>query len=75
MMETCRDKSLETGAFGNAAARKRKVTAEAAGWSHLLRFELRKNVLRGEMIRLQDYAARHPSHWQPKDRFEISLQP
>jgi hypothetical protein len=26
-------------------------------------------------IRLQDYAARSPSHWQTKDRFEISLQP
>jgi hypothetical protein len=42
---------------------------------HYVRFELHATVLRGEMIRLQDYAARSPSHWLVKDRFEISLQP
>ena len=42
---------------------------------HYVRFELRGNTFSGEMIRLQDYAARHPSHWLPQDRFEISLQP
>jgi acid phosphatase type 7 len=42
---------------------------------HYVRFELSGNALRGEMIRLTDYAARNPSHWLVKDRFEISLQP
>jgi hypothetical protein len=42
---------------------------------HYLRFELRGSTLSCEMIRLQDYAARSPSHWQTKDRFEITLQP
>jgi hypothetical protein len=42
---------------------------------HYVRFELRGVSFSGEMIRLQDYAARSPSHWQTKDRFEISLQP
>jgi acid phosphatase type 7 len=42
---------------------------------HYVRFELRGNTLNCEMIRLQDYAAHSPSHWSPKDRFEISLQP
>lgn len=42
---------------------------------HYVRFELLGNTLSGEMIRLQDYAARNPSHWLAKDRFEISLQP
>jgi hypothetical protein len=42
---------------------------------HYVRFELREASLSGEMIRLQDYAARSPSHWQSKDRFQISLQP
>jgi acid phosphatase type 7 len=42
---------------------------------HYVRFELHGTVLSGEMIRLQDYAARSPSHWSPADRFEISLQP
>jgi hypothetical protein len=36
---------------------------------------LQGKTLRGEMIRLQDYTARVPSHWLSKDRFEISLQP
>jgi acid phosphatase type 7 len=42
---------------------------------HYVRFELRGRILSGEMIRLQDYAARSPSHWQTQDRFEISLRP
>jgi calcineurin-like phosphoesterase family protein len=42
---------------------------------HYVRFELRAATLSCEMIRLQDYAARKPSHWLLKDRFEISLQP
>jgi hypothetical protein len=42
---------------------------------HYVRFKLHGTALSGEMIRLQDYAARSPSHWSIKDRFEISLQP
>jgi hypothetical protein len=42
---------------------------------HYVRFELHADTLRGEMIRLQDYAAAKPTHWKTKDRFEISLQP
>jgi hypothetical protein len=42
---------------------------------HYVRFELRGTTFSGEMLRLQDYAARSPSHWQIKDRFEITLQP
>jgi acid phosphatase type 7 len=42
---------------------------------HYVRFELRGASFSGEMIRLQDYAARSPSHWSSKDRFEITLQP
>jgi acid phosphatase type 7 len=42
---------------------------------HYVRLELRGTTLSGEMIRLQDYAAGHPSHWLPKDRFEITLRP
>jgi hypothetical protein len=42
---------------------------------HYVRFELRGSTLSGEMIRLQDYAARSPSHWHSKDRFEITLPP
>jgi acid phosphatase type 7 len=42
---------------------------------HYVRFELRGATFSGEMIRLQDYAARSPSSWRSKDRFEITLQP
>jgi acid phosphatase type 7 len=42
---------------------------------HYVRFELRGARFSGEMIRLQDYASGNPSHWQIKDRFEISLLP
>ena len=42
---------------------------------HYVRFELRGKTLSGEMIRLQDFSVHSPSHWQTKDRFEISLQP
>jgi acid phosphatase type 7 len=42
---------------------------------HYVRCELRGAALSCEMIRLQDYAVRSPSHWSTKDRFEISLQP
>lgn len=42
---------------------------------HYVRFELHGTSFSGEMIRLRDYAARSPSHWQVKDRFEVSLQP
>jgi hypothetical protein len=42
---------------------------------HYVRFELRQKTLSGEMIRLQDYTASSPAHWQTQDRFEISLQP
>jgi hypothetical protein len=42
---------------------------------HFVRFELRGAVFSGEMIRLQDFSARRPARWLPKDRFEITLQP
>lgn len=42
---------------------------------HYVRFELHGAILSGEMIRLQDPAARSPSRWRIKDRFEISLRP
>jgi hypothetical protein len=42
---------------------------------HYVRCELSGQTLSCEMIRLQDYAAHRPSHWQIKDRFGISLQP
>jgi acid phosphatase type 7 len=42
---------------------------------HYVRFELRGQVLTGEMIRLNDYAAAQPKQWQTRDRFEISLRP
>jgi hypothetical protein len=42
---------------------------------HYVRFELRGQILSGEMIRLEDYAAAVPKRWQTRDRFEISLQP
>jgi acid phosphatase type 7 len=42
---------------------------------HYVRFELSGTIFSGEMIRLQDYASRSPSHWRTRDRFEISLQP
>jgi acid phosphatase type 7 len=42
---------------------------------HYVRFELRAGALKGEMIRLQDYANPKPAHWKVRDRFEISLQP
>jgi acid phosphatase type 7 len=42
---------------------------------HYVRFELRGTTIRCEMIRLQDYAARRPSHWSSADRFELTLQP
>jgi acid phosphatase type 7 len=42
---------------------------------HYVRFELRRQTLKGEMIRLNDFAAAAPKQWQTRDRFEISLQP
>jgi hypothetical protein len=42
---------------------------------HYVRFELRGQRLRGEMVRLEDPSAAKPAHFQVKDRFEISLQP
>lgn len=42
---------------------------------HYVRCELLARALSCGMIRLKDYAARKPSHWQVNDRFEISLQP
>jgi acid phosphatase type 7 len=42
---------------------------------HYVRFELRGQILTGEMIRLNDFAAAAPKEWQTRDRFEISLQP
>lgn len=42
---------------------------------HYVRFELHADTLRGEMIRLEDYAAVKPTQWKTRDRFEISLQP
>jgi calcineurin-like phosphoesterase family protein len=42
---------------------------------HYVRFELRGNTLKGEMIRLEDSAALEPAQWKTRDRFEISLRP
>jgi acid phosphatase type 7 len=42
---------------------------------HYVRFELRGQTLKGEMIRLNDFAAAAPGQWQTRDRFEVSLQP
>jgi hypothetical protein len=42
---------------------------------HYVRFELRGQVFRGAMIRLENYGAAEPARWQTKDRFEITLQP
>jgi hypothetical protein len=42
---------------------------------HYVRFELRSGKLKGEMIRLEDYAAAGPTQWKSTDRFEISLLP
>jgi acid phosphatase type 7 len=42
---------------------------------HYVRFELHDQVLKGEMVRLNDFAAAHPSQWQTRDRFEINLRP
>jgi acid phosphatase type 7 len=41
---------------------------------HYVRFELHEGKLKGEMIRLEDYAAATP-RWKSRDRFEISLRP
>jgi acid phosphatase type 7 len=42
---------------------------------HYVRFELHAQVMKGEMIRLNDYTAAHPKQWQTRDRFEINLRP
>jgi hypothetical protein len=42
---------------------------------HYVRFELRGKTLKGEMIRLEDYASLKPAQWKIRDRFEITLQP
>lgn len=42
---------------------------------HYVRFELHAATLRGDMIRLEDYAKPKPAQWKSRDRFEISLRP
>jgi hypothetical protein len=42
---------------------------------HYVRFELHLGTLKGEMIRLEDYASLKPGRWKVRDRFEISLRP
>jgi acid phosphatase type 7 len=42
---------------------------------HYIRFELRGETLRGEMIRLGDSEAAHPGQWEVRDRFELSPPP
>jgi hypothetical protein len=42
---------------------------------HYVRFKLHAATLKGEMIRLEDYANLKPVQWKAKDRFEISLRP
>lgn len=42
---------------------------------HYVRFELHGDRVKGEMIRLGDYAVPNPKQWQTQDRFEISLRP
>lgn len=42
---------------------------------HYVRFDIRRDRVVGEMIRLADPAAPAPREWQTADRFEISLRP
>jgi len=42
---------------------------------HYVRIELSAERVTGEMIRLVDYDAPAPKHWQTRDRFQISLRP
>jgi hypothetical protein len=42
---------------------------------HYVRFEMHGQVLKAQMIRLNDFAAAHPVQWQTRDQFEISLRP
>jgi hypothetical protein len=42
---------------------------------HYVRFEMHGQVLKAEMIRLNDITAAHAAQWQTRDRFEISLRP
>ena len=42
---------------------------------HYVRLELHGDRVTGEMIRLVDYDAPAPKHWQTRDRFQITLRP
>jgi acid phosphatase type 7 len=42
---------------------------------HYVRFELHEQILKAQMIRLNDFGSAHPVQWQTRDRFEISLRP
>jgi hypothetical protein len=42
---------------------------------HYVRVEIRARNAAFEMIRLADYDAAEPHHWQVRDRFEVSLRP
>jgi hypothetical protein len=42
---------------------------------HYVRFELQDDRLVAEMIRLSDYAADAPSHWETRDRFVLKQPP
>ena len=42
---------------------------------HFLRFTLEGEVLRGEMLRLEDYAADAPGRLQRQDAFELHAAP
>jgi hypothetical protein len=40
-----------------------------------VRLELHGQHLSGEVVRLEDHDAAHPSRWRVKDKFELTLQP
>ena len=42
---------------------------------HYLRFTLDGPVLRGEMLRLEDYDAEAPGRWLRRDAFELRAAP
>ena len=42
---------------------------------HYLRFTLEGGVLRGEMLRLEDYDAPAPGEWRVRDAFELRAAP
>ena len=42
---------------------------------HYLRFTLAGERLSAEMVRLEDYGAARPAHFEVRDRFDLSAKP